>query len=76
MSIKTNKQYKNELKEIISNSDLNKNQKELWFNFFDKVGINGMYPILDVLKEDVGQLEFLTKNLEDKVKNIQNRESL
>lgn len=70
MTIKTHfNNPKVQLQTIILQSSLQESQKKLWHNFIDKIPDDAT-AILDVLDDDVGSLEFLTKNLEEKMNAI------
>lgn len=56
---------KTELKNIINESALNKNDKNIWRIFIAKVSEKEIEPILEVLKEDKKFLRELTKKLKE-----------
>jgi hypothetical protein len=74
MSIKTKKEYIEQFKSIIQSSNLNESKKNLWFNFIDKAPSINLEPVYKILNKDIAQLSFLTKNLEDKIKAIKNKD--
>ena len=74
MSIKTKKEYIEKFKSIIQNSKINESKKILWFNFINKIPFINLVPIYETLNENINQLDFLTKNLEDKVKALKSKD--
>lgn len=71
MSMKLQNKTQRELRRIIGDSAIDENKKALWFRFVDMSPESFVQPIIDVLREDISNLSFLTKNLEDKITAIQ-----
>lgn len=61
------------LEKIINESTLDEKQKLLWSDFIRKNENQELEPVLDALKEDVSVLDFLTKNLEDKIEFLKSK---
>ena len=55
---------KEELKNIIERSNLNQEQKDLWFEVIEYFTEDQISALLEVLKESPQSLNFLTENLE------------
>ena len=55
---------KEELKNIIERSNLNQEQKDLWFEVIEYFTEDQISALLEVLKENPQSLNFLTENLE------------
>lgn len=55
---------------IIEKSSLTNSQKSRWRTFLGFAGPEVIQDILNVVEVHSGELEFLTKNLEDKIKAI------
>jgi len=60
------------LQAIINESSLTDSQKSKWKTFLSFAGPKITQSILDVVESNPEELEFLTKNLEDKIKAIDN----
>lgn len=58
------------LKKIISDSDLGEGKKYLWSNFIHAIAEEDALAILETLQDDIRALDFLTENLEEKIKAI------
>lgn len=63
---------------IIINSSLEYGQKQIWCNFIHQVTDREIIPILQTLEDNPNNLNFLTKNLQDKLQAIktQNKTAL
>jgi len=57
-----------ELKNIIEKSNLNQEQKNLWFEVIEYFTEDQISALLEILKESPRSLNFLTENLEKKKK--------
>lgn len=62
------------LKNLIEESRLTQAQKDLWFNFIENTPEDEHGPIWEILKENPATLEFLTENLEVKMKAIERKD--
>ncbi len=62
---------KDQLKEIIKQESLKESQKKLWNTFIDHISYEESIVVLIVLKDNPNNLKFLAKNLEDKMKAMQ-----
>jgi hypothetical protein len=58
---------KQQITEIIQQSTLTDEQKEVWGEFLESLDQELLMPILETIKDDEEMLKLLTKNLEDKV---------
>lgn len=59
-----------ELKTIIADSNLNDKQKEIWYNFIHTIIEQDVMSILKTIQMDETTLNFLTENLDEKLKAI------
>lgn len=62
------------LKEIIFDSKLKENEKELWYDFIGQIIESDALSIIKVLEENFSYLDFLTKNLQDKLAAMNNKD--
>lgn len=63
-----------QLKQIIFSSLLEESAKKLWNACLDKISDDEANSILDAVKDNAKNLEFLTKNLQDKMKAIKSQD--
>lgn len=70
------KKPKDQLKQIISKEPLKESQKKLWNTFIDHISHDEAIVVLIVLQDDPKNLKFLAKNLEDKMKAMQEMDEM
>lgn len=58
---------KEEIIQIVQQSSLTDEQKQVWSEFTENLDEELLLPILETIKGDEAMLKLLTKNLEDKV---------
>lgn len=58
---------KQQISQIINDSSLTDEQKEVWLEFIERLDDGLLEPILETISDDEEMLKLLTKNLEDKV---------
>lgn len=68
MGLITTNNPKIELNTVITDSRLSDQQKETWYQFIDVIIESDALSILSTIKEDTNVLDFLTENLEEKLK--------
>jgi len=66
---------KKQLQEVVNQSQLSKQDKELWSKFIEVNSEEVVGDIYEALKSDVGSIEFFTKNLRNKMDAFVNRDS-
>ena len=67
MGIKlTEKKFKTELKNLIRNSSIGSKDKEIWYNFIDKINEELAITLLQAISDDKKNLIFLNTNLVSK----------
>ncbi len=60
-------QTKNDLEKVIRSSSLTDDQKYLWTNLIDNLNENDLDLFLELLQNNDDTLNFLTKNIQDKL---------
>lgn len=65
---------KENLQQVINNSNLSEEDKNIWNIFIDKNEEEVLKDIFEVVKESEEDLVFLTKNLKDKIVALQNED--
>ncbi len=65
---------KENLQEIINNSSLSDEDKNIWTVFIDNNEEEVLKDIFEVVKNSEEDLNFLTKNLKDKIVALQNQD--
>lgn len=65
---------KQELKQIIENSSLEKTDKQMWNLFSEAVAEKEIKLVLDLIKESSEMLNFATKNLKNKFQAMQTKD--
>ncbi len=78
MMIKRNNYTKNGLRELIVASSLSDSEKNLWFYFIDNIILKKeeVVAMLKTLQVNDNTLNFLTKNLQDKITAMKNNDKL
>ena len=76
--IKRNNYTKNGLRELIVASSLSDSEKNLWFYFIDNIILKKeeVVAMLKTLQVNDNTLNFLTKNLQDKITAMKNNDKL
>jgi len=62
---------KETLKKIVEDSSLELDQKTLWYKFIETSREKDIEAIVKAVEDDKSNLEFLTKNLQDKIQALQ-----
>ncbi len=66
---------KKQLGQIIAQSSLIQQDKELWDKFIEVNNEEIINDVYEVMKDDVGSVEFFTKNLKDKLDAFTSKDS-
>jgi len=66
---------KKQLGQIIAQSSLIQQNKELWNKFIEVNNEETISDVYEAIKDDVGSVEFFTKNLKEKMDAFANKDS-
>jgi hypothetical protein len=66
--------YKIELKNVIDSSNITEDKKSVWNDFLQSITEEQALPILEALKENPEDINFLTDNLQLKIKAVKGKD--
>jgi Na+/phosphate symporter len=67
-------EFKKEIKQIIKNSSLEEENRQIWHWFTESVSEREIEPILDLIKENPEMLNIVTENLKSKFNALKKKD--